>query len=92
MDNLLKTVIEREVDRQLEGQKDKLEECIFRGCEESDSWEEVCAKMVLNGITVGTKLAAQMAIDILIGSGVCKPKTDDELRKELFLVAQKEDN
>ena len=91
MDNLLRTAIEHEVDKQLEGQKDKLKECIFRGCDKADSWEVICAKMVLNGISVGTKLAAEMAIDILIKSGVRNPKSDDELRRELFSVVQQED-
>ena len=92
MDDLQKTVIDREVDRQLEGQKDKLEEYIFRGCEKTDSLEEICAKMILNGISVSTKLAAEMAIDILIKSGLCKPKNEDELRRGLFSVVRQEDS
>lgn len=59
MDNeLITAVVYREVDRQIAGQEDKLMEDIMQGLDETDSLEQICAKIMRNGIVISVKLAA----------------------------------
>lgn len=85
---LITAVVYREVDRQIAGQEDKLMEDIMQGLEETDSLEQMCAKMIRNGIVISIKLAADMAIGILVESGISEPRSDDELRRKIMNVVK----
>ena len=89
MDNeLITAVVYREVDRQIAGQEDKLMEDIMQGLDETDSLEQICVKIMRNGIVISVKLAADMAIGILVGAGISEPKSDDELRRKIMNVVK----
>ena len=67
-------------------QKKELTEGICQGLDETDSLEVKCAKMVRNGIVISINIAADIAIGLLIESGLCEPKSEDELRRSLFSI------
>lgn len=85
-EELMRAVIANEVERQLASQEEELIKGICQGLEETDSLEKSCAKMVRNGIIISINIAADIAIGFLIESGLCEPKSDDKLRRNLFSV------
>lgn len=91
MDDLKRMAIAQEIDRQIYEQREELQEAILRGCDDKDTLEETCTKMVMNGVCFSARLAAEMAIGILLESGLFTPRSDDELRKSIFSVCSGKD-
>lgn len=91
MDDLMRTVIAQEIGKQLYEQKEELQEALFLGCDKKDTLEEICSKMVINGIYFSTKLAAEIAIGILLESGELTPYSEDEFRRRIFSVCNRKD-
>lgn len=89
---LRRAVISREVERQIDEQKEELQEAIFRGCTETDSAEKIYTKMVLNGIIISAKIIADMTVNMLIDYGLVLPTSEDEIRKSLFSVVEKKED
>lgn len=89
---LRRMAIHREVDERLNEQEKELKEAILQGCREMNSLEEICARMVLNGVVISAKIVADMAINMLIDYGLVLPASDDELRKSLFSVVEKKED
>ena len=85
-DELIKSVIEKEVDRQIAEQEKDLVEAITQGIKETDNLEMACAQMVRNGFVIAAKVCAVMAARMLFDAGVWEPKSDRELRKSLLTV------
>lgn len=90
MDDLIRTVIAQEVGRQLDRQKEELQKALFIGCDDKDTLEKICSKMVMNGVYFSTKLAAEIAIGILLEDGAV-PRSEEELRRGLFSVCGEKD-
>lgn len=84
MDDLMRAVIAQEVRKQLDEQKEELHEELFQGCDRNGTLEEICAKMVVNGVYASTRLAAEMAMGLLLESGKFTPRSDDELRRRIL--------
>lgn len=85
---LIRSVIGQEIDRWFSEQGDWLKENILSGCDETDSYENIYSRMVLNSIATSVKLAADIAITFLIKAGVSEPKSEEELRRLLMLVVK----
>lgn len=90
MNDLIRKVIEQEVARQLDEQKEELQEALFQGCGERDTPEEIYTKMIINGIYFSVTLAADMAIGILLRGGA-EPRSEEELRRQIFSVCKDEE-
>lgn len=85
-EKLIKSVIEKEVDKQIAEQEEDLIADITQGIKETDSLEMACAQMVRNGFVIATKVCAVMAAKMLFDAGVWEPKPDNELVKSLLTV------
>lgn len=85
---LIRTVIGQEIDRWFSEQGDWLNENILSGCDETDSYEKIYSRMVLNSIATSVKIAADIAITFLIKAGVSEPKSEEELRRLLMSVVK----
>lgn len=89
MDNveeLRRTVIAREVEKQVSSKMEELAKDICRGLDETDNLEEMCAKMVRNGIVISINIAADIAIGMLVEAGILELKSEDELRRSIMSV------
>ncbi|WP_300788889.1 hypothetical protein [uncultured Acetatifactor sp.] len=83
---LRRTVIAREIERQLASKPVELMEDICQGLDEADSLEVKCAKMVRNGIVISINIAADLAIGMMVELGIAEPKSEDELRRSIMSV------
>ena len=61
---------------------------IAAGCEETDSTEVVCGKMIANAVAISTNICLGAVLDILINVGVVEPYSDDEIRKRNLLIVK----
>ncbi len=50
MDDLMRTAIAQETGRQIYEQREELQKAILQGCDGKDTLEEICSKMVMNGV------------------------------------------
>lgn len=89
---LRRSIIEREIDKQLFTQKDGLREAIMQGCKETDSYEEIYTKMIINSTMASVKITAMMIMEMLFDTGVWTPRSEDELRKNIFSVVNGKKN
>ncbi len=85
-EELRRTVIAHEIERQLASQTVELTEDICQGLDETDSLEVKCAKMVRNGIVISINIAADIAIGMLVNAGIVEPKSENELRRNIMSV------
>lgn len=83
---LRRSVIQREIDKQLHEQLAELQGDLMRGCEEKDSYEDIYSKMIVNSVVISVKITATMIMEALFDTGVWEPRPDDEMRKGLFVV------
>lgn len=90
MDDLIRKVIEQEVARQLNEQKEELQKSLLQGCGEKDTSEEIYTRMIVNSVYISVTLAADIAIGILLRGGV-QPRSEEELRRSLFAVCNGEE-
>ena len=91
MDDLIRTVIAREVGKQLDRQKEELHEALFQGCDYNDTFEQIFSRMVINSVYCSVSLAAEVAIGILLESGEFTPHSEQELRRRIFSVYGQKD-
>lgn len=92
MDGLRAIMLEKVVDEQLKEREERIEEELFKGCKETDSAEKIYTKMILNGISIATKIAAGLSLDLLIDAGIAKPYDEDTLRRSIFSVVGRQKN
>ncbi len=85
-DELRRSIIRREIDKQLHEQLAELQGDLMRGCGEKDSYEDIYSKMIINSIVISVKITATMIIEALFDTGVWEPRSDDDMRKDLFAV------
>lgn len=90
MDDLMRTVIAREVAKQLDRQKEELHEALFQGCDYNDTFEKIFSRMVVNSVYCSVTLAAEIAIGILLECGAV-PRSEEELRRSIFSVCGEKD-
>ena len=91
MDDLMRTVIAREVAKQLDRQKEELHEALFQGCDYNDTFEKIFSRMVVNSVYCSVTLAAEIAVGILLESGELTPHSEKELRRRIFSVCGQKD-
>ena len=91
MNELQKIAMEKAIDKQFNERRGWIEEEIFKGCLDTDSTEQVCAKMIINGVSIATKMAAALAIDFLHEAEVVELSSDDEIRKRIFSVVEQKE-
>ena len=80
--------LQNEIEKQLREQSDELVKEIAAGCEETDSTEVVCGKMIANAVAISTNIWRGAVLDILINVGVVEPYSDDETRKRNLLIVK----
>lgn len=80
--------LQNEIEKQLREQSDELVKEIAAGCEETDSTEVVCGKMIANAVAISTNICLGAVLDILINVGVVEPYSDDEIRKRNLLIVK----
>ena len=85
---LIRSVIGQEIDRWFSEQGDWLRENLLSGCDETDSFEKIYSRMVLNSIITSVKMAVDIAISFLIKAGISEPKNEEELRRLLMSVVK----
>ena len=85
---LIRSVIGQEIDRWFSEQGDWLMENILSGCDETDSFQNIYSRMVVNSIITSVKMAADIAISFLIKAGISEPKNEEELRRLLMSVVK----
>lgn len=88
MDELRAIILGQTIDERLRERKDDLQEELFKDCKETDSAEVVYSKMILNGISIATKIAAGMALDMLLKAGVLESLSEDDLRRKILSVVK----
>lgn len=89
MNELQLMALQKEIEKQLKEQEAELMKELTNGCEETDSTEVVCAKMISNSIAIATRISASAVFSILIDVGFAEPYSDDELRrKNLSIIKQ----
>ena len=88
MDALQATALEKEIDRQIKEKENELMEEILKGCEDTDSTEALCAKMIRNAILISIKLSVGTNLDILINLGIVEPHDEEQLRKNIMSIVK----
>ena len=88
MNALQAITLQKEIEEQLKERKDDLVEEIVAGCEESDSIEVVCEKMIVNAIVISARISAGVLLDMLIDAGIAEPRSDNELRKKSLSIVK----
>ena len=88
MTTLQATALEKEIDKQIKEKEDKLMEEILRGCEDTDSTEVLCAKMIRNAIGISIKLSVGTTLDMLINLGIVEPHDEEQLRRNIMSIAK----
>ncbi|EOS23545.1 hypothetical protein C806_03051 [Lachnospiraceae bacterium 3-1] len=83
--------LQGEIEKQLREQADDFAKEIAVGCEETDSTEVVCGKMIANAVAISTGICLGAVLDALINAGVVEPYSDDELRRRNFLSIKRKD-
>ena len=81
--------LQKWIEAQLKEQADDLAKELAVGCEETDSTEVVCGKMIANAIAISSRISMGAILDILIKAEIVEPYSDNELRrKNLSIVKQ----
>lgn len=74
----------------LKEQTDELVKEIAVGCEESDSTEVVCGKMIANAIAISTRISLEAVLNILTEAGIVEPCSDRELRRKILSTVKQQ--
>ncbi|MDE6748126.1 MAG: hypothetical protein K2K21_03555 [Lachnospiraceae bacterium] len=88
MTTLQATALEKEIDKQIEEKENEFMKEILRGCEDTDSTEVLCAKMIRNAIGISIKLSVGTTLDMLINFGIVEPHDEEQLRKNIISVVK----
>ena len=88
MNALQVITLQKEIEKQLREQTDDLVKEIAAGCEETDSTEVVCGKMIANSIAISTRISIEAVLNILIEAGIVEPCSDNELRRKNLSIVK----
>lgn len=84
MDDLKAMSLGKEIDRQMRERKDELIKGIMEGAEETDSFQEIYAKMVCNAISISAKLSIISILDMLADLRLIDLADEDQARKSIL--------
>lgn len=88
MDELQLMVLQKDIEKKLKEQADDLMKEIFAGCEETDSTEVACGKMIANSIAISARISLGAALDILIKAGIVEHYSEEELRRKNLSIVK----
>ena len=91
MTELQAIALQKGIEKQLKEQTDDLIKELAVGCEETDSTEVVCAKMIANAVAVSSRISMGAILDILIEAGIVEPYSDNELRRKNMSIVKQQD-
>ncbi len=67
----------------------EIKKLLLQGCDETDSAEEIYARIIINSMEVAAEVSAKIILEILITAGMFEPADEKQLRKVLFSVVEK---
>ena len=88
MDDLRATALKNSIDKQLFEKQDALLEELFAGCKDTDSYEEIYSKMVVNAVRISTRLSVGLIMDMLIELELIKPADECDCRKSMWKIVK----
>lgn len=87
MDNLQAKYIKEQIDKNIQANHDAIIEMLISGVKETDSSDQVIAKMVTNSISISSQLAVQFVLELLQQVEVLEPN-EANLREHFLKIVK----
>lgn len=94
MDKLMEKALHSMIHRQFEtlntqdATVGEIKRRLLQGCDETDSAEEIYAKMIINSMEIAAEISAKIILEILIAAGMFESADERQLRRALFSVVE----
>lgn len=87
MDSLQAKYIKEQIDKNIQANNDAITEMLVSGVKETDSSDQVIAKLITNSISISSQLAVQFVLEILQQAEILEPN-ETSLREHFLKIVK----